>query len=409
MKNYLLFFLAVFTSAACGKSSEQPHNGGGDGPHGLVPITARVNIQFEIAAQEKIVDGQWIATGTTSEYAIQHDHGELFDGKPSYRFELRAQDNTIPGYSDETKGRAELSYCYATAEDFNGQPPYALSNALKTISVYHHGKGIIPQGCTSEHTFSIKISSDQSPGINTIFAQIHGMQDRTLVMYPDGSVQRLTDGEFAGLLETMIFKSNVGYEKVTVTDNAGNPKLDANGNIRYTTGVKNGYSLDHGGFPPLDFCFNNGYFCIRANSDRKWLTDIDDRTNASVRRLGTGQSISSDYKISTIAYRSPYADFPKDRWVTFVVKVKWSVYGGQAQTQPTPGSLDVKMIYVHDGERIATSEHIVDNRQICIGRNDEFGYYFKFGIYRPQSDLTISYNMAGYSQRIIDRAFAAPI
>ena len=45
------------------------------------------------------------------------------------------------------------------------------------------------------------------------------------------------------------------------------------------------------------------------------------------------------------------------------------------------------------------SEHIVDNARILIGRNDDYGYYFKFGIYRVgDSTVPVSYNLAGYSQ-----------
>ena len=46
------------------------------------------------------------------------------------------------------------------------------------------------------------------------------------------------------------------------------------------------------------------------------------------------------------------------------------------------------------------TDHLVDNERILIGRNDEDGYYFKFGIYRVgDSTEPVSYNLAGYSQR----------
>ena len=46
------------------------------------------------------------------------------------------------------------------------------------------------------------------------------------------------------------------------------------------------------------------------------------------------------------------------------------------------------------------TNHLVDNEQILIGRNDEDGYYFKFGIYRVgDSTEPGSYNLAGYAQR----------
>ena len=43
--------------------------------------------------------------------------------------------------------------------------------------------------------------------------------------------------------------------------------------------------------------------------------------------------------------------------------------------------------------------HIVNNEQILIGRNDENGYYFKFGIYRVgNSTVPVCYNLAGYKE-----------
>ena len=43
--------------------------------------------------------------------------------------------------------------------------------------------------------------------------------------------------------------------------------------------------------------------------------------------------------------------------------------------------------------------HIVNKEEILIGRNDEEGYYFKFGIYRVgNSTIPVLYNLAGYEE-----------
>ena len=40
-------------------------------------------------------------------------------------------------------------------------------------------------------------------------------------------------------------------------------------------------------------------------------------------------------------------------------------------------------------------EHIVNNEEILIGRNDDDGYYFKFGIYRVgNSTVPVCYRLA---------------
>ena len=59
--------------------------------------------------------------------------------------------------------------------------------------------------------------------------------------------------------------------------------------------------------------------------------------------------------------------------------------------------LDVQMSYTEKGKQI--NRHIVDNEEILIGRNDEDGYYFKFGFYRVgYSTIPVCYNLAGYSE-----------
>ena len=154
-----------------------------------------------------------MAVGAKKKHAIQRDFTCLFNGKPSYRFERRREDNTLEGYGKgETKGRAELSYCYATSADFNGLPADAYRNAQITKTVYHHGKGICPQGASRDYEFSVYIPSDLDSNVSTIFAQWHGMPDRTLVQTPEGEVKKLTVDEFIELDKTTIFKNNTGYE-----------------------------------------------------------------------------------------------------------------------------------------------------------------------------------------------------
>ena len=85
-------------------------------------------------------------------------------------------------------------------------------------------------------------------------------------------------------------------------------------------------------------------------------------------------------------------------WITFRVHIDWTVYGKEAETIVKPGMLDVQMDYQEKGMKV--SKHIVDNEKILIGRNDEDGYYFKFGIYRVgDSTVPVCYNLAGYSER----------
>lgn len=353
----------------------------------IVPIRERVNVQMDTARMEQVVDGRWVGVGTRAEHAISHDYTLLYQGLPSYRFELREEDNTLEGYAPgSTKGRTELSHCYATAADFASLTPYDYHAAQRMKTVYHHGKGIIPQGATSRHRFALYVPEELSEEVTTIFAQWHGMPDRRLVQSPDGEIKMLTTEEFLELESRMRFKKNKGYDRLEGVDKRGNPRYSKEWN---------GWLVEQGGFPPLAFGFSKGLFYIKCNSDRRWMTDKTDRTSASLRGPVL-VAAESEYLSSLIAYKMPFQEFPKGRWVEFTVEITWSLYGGQSEEILRRGSLDVKMTY--DGEE----HHIVKHEPLNIGRNDDEGYYFKFGIYRvADSTVPVCYNLAGYEEEVL--------
>ena len=354
------------------------------------PIKERVSVQSDSAKVSQIVDGEWVCVGLKKDYAIQHDHDLKFEGKPSYRFELRKQDNTLSGYAEgETKGRAEMSYCYAVSSDFDGAAPNVYSDASRMKTVYHHGKGSCPQGSHMKYRFSIYVPEDLSPDVSTIFAQWHGMPSRTLVSNPEGKVMLLTDKEFLELESRMIFKKNIAYDKIESKDSKGKT-------IYKRSKEPNGWLVEQGGYPPMAFGFSKGYFYIKANSDAEWLSDKTVRCNSSPEKHETMQPVKQKHKVSTIAYKMPFEDFPKGKWVTFDIKVKWSEYVPGENKEVSKGKLDVYMSY--SGKK----QHIVDNQTVSIGQNDKDGYYFKFGIYRVgNSDVPVVYNLAGYSEEVI--------
>lgn len=365
----------------------------------FVSLPSRVNVQSEYAPDSAIIDGEWVAVGTGKKHAIGYDYTRMFKGKPSYRFYLKADDNTLEGWSKgETKGRAELSYCYATAQDIAKLTDQEYDNAVKIKKVYHYGKGISEQASTRDYTFSVYIPGDLSNKVHTIFAQWHGMPTRTLLQTPEGEIKQVSDEEFVKLYDQMIFKKNTGHEKIADLNKKGEQRKDKNGNLLFKAGKPNGYLVEQGGYPPLAFGFADNHFYIKANSDRKWLTDKTDRCNANIVRTPIMGSETSEYKSSTIAYKMPFSEFPKDKWITFKVRIKWTKYGREAETILEPGMLDVVMDYKNGIKSV--SEHIVKNEKIMIGRNDDDGYYFKFGIYRVgNSTEPVLYNLAGYSEK----------
>ena len=224
------------------------------------------------------------------------------------------------------------------------------------------------------------------------------MPDRTLVSTPNGEVKKLSVEEFLALSEQMVFKKNIAHDKILKRDKDGQPQKDAKGNLLYKTGEPNGWLVEQGGYPPLAFGFSDGWFYIKANSDRKWLTDKTDRCNANVANTKVMKPVTSKYKASTIAYKMPFADFPKDCWITFRIHIDWTTYGKEAETIVKPGQLDVQMNYLEKGKKV--SRTLVDKQEVMIGRNDDDGYYFKFGIYRVgNSTVPVCYNLAGYSEQ----------
>ncbi|MCF3110024.1 polysaccharide lyase [Niabella sp. CC-SYL272] len=357
----------------------------------LEPVTGRVNIQADTAAKADIVDGEWVAVGINRPYSIQKDATRRFNGKPSFRFELKGEDNSLEGYEEgSTKGRAELSYCYATADDFKGLPPDAYTTEQVLKMVYDRGKGQCKQGSKWTYTFSVYVPSGLPSDVNTIFAQWHGMPSRTLVQDPSGKIMQLTPQQFVKLNDSVVFNKDQGHDKIKA--------VDKNGKEVFKAGRKNGWKIEQGGYPPLAFGFSNNMFYIKANSDSKWMTDKTDRTLANPAKDATMVPVRSAYKTSTIAYKSAFDTFPRDTWVTFTVAIDWSVYGGPNNKMEQPGRLDVKMQYQKDKKKV--NEHIVNNQPIAIGRNDESGYYFKFGIYRVgSSTVPVAYNLAGYRQQ----------
>lgn len=385
MKAYTLVAFCLLSSVTVSLQAQ--------GKQKLVPLKARVNVQADSAQTKKVINRQWVAVGISKPYAIQHDFTIPFKDKPSFRFELKEEDNTLEGYAKgETKGRAELSYCYAVSEDFRNLPEDTYANAQKLKTVYHYGKGSCAQGSSMYYTFSIYVPNTLNKEVSTIFAQWHGMPSRTLVSTPQGEVKRLSVQEFLDIEKRMIFKKNTGYDKIT--------KVNAKGDTVYQASKKpNGWLVEQGGYPPLAFGFSQGYFYIKANSDRKWLTDKTDRCNANVENSEVMKPVTSTYKASTIACKMPFEQFPKDCWVTFVVNVDWTQYGKEEETILKPGMLDVFMKYDQDGKEV--KKHIVNKQEILIGRNDEEGYYFKFGIYRVgNSTVPVCYNLAGYREKL---------
>ncbi len=350
---------------------------------GKVSLPNRISPQSEFAEAADIILDEWIAIGHEYDYSIMLDYTKPFGGKPSLYFEMTDDPTTE---KDETEGRCEVSYNFTTEDEFYASDvadSYEECQVMKTVD--HYGGDVIPRDMVTYHRFSVNMPEELDlANLKTIFAQWHGMPDRTLVRNPEGEEWIATTEEFMELCDTMVFEDGTGYD--------------------IETGEVNDWRVDaSGSYPPLTFGFQDGYFYVKANSDKKWISDEEERCFI---KPGYGLLLPkvTEHKETIMAYLLEYDLFPKDCWVTFTIAVTWSQYSGQSCEITRDGALDVVMEYGEGDDY--RQLHIVDNETLQVGRNDANGYYFKYGIYRSSGTsedevwMSTFYNVAGYSQWI---------
>lgn len=338
------------------------------------PIKERVDIQTQTADSWQVIDNRWVAVGLAKEYMIQQDTTWLPYGEKVYRFELRKGDNMLGGfYPGEKVARAELSYCYASSQDYKDSVSF--QDACHRKMVHYAGKGICNQGERRTYIFRIFIPKEMNPDADVIFAQWHGMPTRTLLADTHGRYYRPGDAGYDDAEKRIVFRKGIGYER----------------------GKPNGWTTDHGGCPVMAFGFAKGYFYIKTNSDRKWLTDTKEYCDVDVATGTVMQPVHTCFKSSTLACKMPWNEFPKDVWVTFKIDVDWALYGKEQNTLKRPGQLSVVMEWEENARKIV--HDLVKECLIEVGRNDEDGYYFKCGVYRQSgNDTPVSYYISGYQE-----------
>lgn len=185
-----------------------------------------------------------------------------------------------------------------------------------------------------------------------------------------------------------MFKKDTGYEKTEII------KIRK---TQYTAERPTGWLAEQSGYPLLACGFAHGFFYIKANSNRKWMSDKTDRWNVNPAKAAIMQPVSPRYKSSVIAYKIPFGQFPKDCWITFDVETQWNTYGKENENILKKEESDVRMTYTDKKEKVIRN-YIIAHESLFMGCNDEAGYYFKFGIYRVgNSTEPVLYNLAGFT------------
>ena len=358
----------------------------------LTPTTtARMDQWQMLLDRDQVVEAQWAAIGSPRQDALMLDHSKPYEGKPSFRFYLSSDDNAETGFeAGVTKGRIELSRLYVTPGDLTHLSPeeYEVKKTINTL--YQNGEGITDQASQMFYKFAIFVPEDIKPDAHAIFAQWHGLVQRTLVQNPQGEEQLLSEQGFYDLLKTTTFNKNVGYAKTAVFDDQGG--------ITFTADKPNGWEVEQGGYPPLSFSITDGYFNVKVRSDKKRMSDKAERIYLDPNKLATLEVQRTEHKAGTIAYKEKLEQFPKNQWVTFEVSVLWSQYDQSGDILVRPGKLHIDRI-TFDTNNQKKVETLVDNATVEIGRNDVSGYYFKHGIYRVDgSETPVLWNLAGFRQ-----------
>ena len=262
--------------------------------------------------------------------------------------------------------RIELTTCYGSnlegLSDEKIAELSALANLYAKNDQGHYGD-------TITYEWNARFPEPLEDDARGSFAQWHGRPDRTLVDTPEGELKTLTPSEFFELLKTTKFINNKGNIGVDIE-----------------TGEPNGWKVDgSSGGPIAAFKFMDGRLCLLVRNDPYARSDNTVRIKPKpvVRR-----EQQNGNKSGACVFEMPISEVPINQWLNFKVEIKYSSYSLDSNKALTPGFVKVWI----DGEQVA-------DWQGDIGKNDEKGPYFKYGIYKPGDD-GFKVDCAGFTQTI---------
>ena len=297
----------------------------------------RIKPQVNIASKNNIIDGKFIIVGNRSPKGrvIRERKGKEI----IYRFIAQGDANRI-----------EFNTCFATKNVIGNTREVNLLKQAKNLYSYDN-KGDYGEIITYE--WQTRFPEKIKEGNGGIFCQVHGRPDRTLVKKPNGELEKLTLQEFSSLLKKMSFKKNVGIDKKTQK--------------------KNNWFVDNSsGGPIAAFHIRYNYIYLMIRSDANRISNPNFKLKPKPR-IHLNKIIGKNGKYATIVFQRKTSMIPINKWINFKLTIKYTKYSPIEDKVITEGY--VKM-WINNNK-------VVDWKG-NIGKNDELGPFFKFGIYKPR-------------------------
>jgi len=306
-------------------------------------IDWRLSEQKSVATPEQILDNQFIPIGDKEPNAtIIEDSKNRHNGQVVYKFICTGKANRI-----------ELSSTFGTRENlkqYSEEEIKELSEIGETYINSSHGN----YGDVVVYDWYSRFPEAESPEKGGIIAQIHGRPDRTLLVNPKGEMVRVSIKEMKAMLDTMYFDLHIGKNKKTK--------------------APNGWRVDAAaGGPIAEMSYRPPYLYLMARSSAERISHSETRTRPYPGKVQVGKVIGENGKTGFLAFSEPTSSVPINKWVHFKMEIKYSKYSHTADEVLEKGYIKMWM----------DDKVLCDIKDVNIGKNDELGPYFKYGIYKP--------------------------
>ena len=310
---------------------------------GIRKIDWRLSEQKSIPTPNQILDHKFIPIGDKEPNgSITEDRKNRYKGNVVYKFSCTGEANRI-----------ELSSTFGTKEnlkDYSDDDIKELSEIGEAYINSFHGN----YGDVVVYDWYTKFPEAEAQDKGGIIAQIHGRPDRTLLVNPKGEQIKVSIKEMRAMLDTMYFDLHIGKSKATKKPNGWRVDAAAGG-------------------PIAEMSYRPPYLYLMARGSAERVSDSETRTRPYPGKVAVGKEIGEKGKTGFLAFSEPTSSVPINQWIHFRMEIKYSKYSKTADEILEKGYIKMWM----------DDKVLCDIKNVNIGKNDELGPYFKYGIYKP--------------------------